>query len=229
MWMSLCAFALHRYRPLRKQRAKAHKPRKPDLRAAPQVDGELAREESHNRRHWKNNEGVQIKWADPEAAQPVENKERRPGHSEGPDACIKAPENIPLSQNGHSESEKDHQVPSQLHDVQIVSEAIFRNDREPGPISKNKLLITINGHLAVSSPWTRSDGWVNCFSGTWGGTMISFSSPRTRFGPRAHTHTKNYGVEKEAPNSLSSWQIWSHIYWLFSLPLLAVIQLEIRN
>lgn len=96
----------------------------------------------------------------------MEDQEQRPGHSEGPDARTKAPENVPLSQNGHSESEKDHPVPSRLHDVQIVSEAIFRNDREPGPISKNKLLITRNGHPAVSSLWTRSDGCVNCFSGT---------------------------------------------------------------
>lgn len=81
----------------------------------------------------------------------MENEKRRPGHSEGPNARAEAPENIPLSQNCHSESEEDHQVPSQLHDVQIVSEAIFRNDREPGPISKSKLLITKNGHQAVSS------------------------------------------------------------------------------
>lgn len=76
----------------------------------------------------------------------MENKKWRPRQLEGPNARTKALEDVPLSQNCHSESEEDHPVPSQLHNVQIVSEVIFRNDREPGPISKNKLLITGNGH-----------------------------------------------------------------------------------
>lgn len=87
----------------------------------------------------------------------MENKKWRPRHPEGLNACAEALENIPLPQNCHSEPEEDHQVPSQLHHVQIISEAIFRNDREPGPISKNKLLITGNGHWAISSQQTRSN------------------------------------------------------------------------
>ena len=165
----LWAFALCRYRTLWKERAEAHWAHEPHLRAASKADGKLAGEESDDRRHWENNEDVQIKWSNPEASQPLENKKWWPRHPQGPDACPKALEDIPLPQNCHSESEEDHQVPSQFHHVQIISEAIFRNDREPGPIIKDKLLITGNGHWAVSSPGTRSNKWVNCFSGAWGG------------------------------------------------------------
>lgn len=190
MWISVWVFALCRYRPVWKQRAAAHGTHKPHLRAASQLDGKLARKESLKRRHWENNEGMQTEWADPEAAQPVENKKWWPRHAEGPNACTKALEDLPLSQNCHSEPEENHQVPSQLYYVQTVSEAVFRNDRKSGSVSKNKLLITGNGHWAVSSRRTRCSAWVNCFSVTCVGvTMISFSSPRTRFGHSAQKET----------------------------------------
>lgn len=88
---------------------------------------------------------MQIKGANSEAAQLMENKKWRPRYSEGLNACTQALENIPFPQNCHSEPKEDHQVPSQFHYVQIVPEAIFRNDRESGSISKNKLLITGSG------------------------------------------------------------------------------------
>lgn len=180
MWASLWAFSSRRYWPMWKQCAAAHRPRKPHLWAASRLDGKLTREENWCRRHWKNKEDMQIQPATPEASQLVENKKWWPRHPERPDARAQAFENIPLSQNCHSQFEENHQVPSQLHNVQIISEAIFRNDRESGPNSKNKLLITRNGHWAVSSQWSRSDGWIDCFSGIWGGTRISFSSPMAK-------------------------------------------------
>lgn len=87
----------------------------------------------------------------------MEDKKWRPGHAQGPAARPKALEDVPLPQDCHSESQEDHPVPSQLHHVQVISEAVFRNDRKPGPVIKDKLLITGSGHGAVSSPWTRSD------------------------------------------------------------------------
>lgn len=71
----------------------------------------------------------------------MEDKKWRPGHPQGPAARPKALEEAPLPQDCHSESEEDHPVPSQLHHVQVISEAIFRNDRKPGPVVKDKLLI----------------------------------------------------------------------------------------
>lgn len=94
---------------------------------------------------------MQTERAAPEATQLMEDQKWRPRHLEGPDVCTQALENIPLSQECHSQSEEDHQVLAQLPHVQIVSEAVFRNDREPGPISENKLLITRNDKEAVSS------------------------------------------------------------------------------
>lgn len=87
----------------------------------------------------------------------MEDQKWRPRHLEGLDVCPQALENTPLSQNGHPQSEEDHQVPAQLHYVQVVSEAVFRNDREPGPVRENKLFVTRNGHCAVSSGWANSD------------------------------------------------------------------------
>lgn len=81
-----------------------------------------------------------------EAAQLVAGQKRRPRHFEGPDVCTQALETIPLPQNCHPQSEEDHQVPAQLQDVQAVSEAVFGNDTEPGPVTtENKLFITRNG------------------------------------------------------------------------------------
>ena len=134
-------FALCRYRPLWKQCAEAYRAHEPHLWAASNLNAKLAREESPDRRHRGNSEDVQIEWADPEAAQP--------GHPQGPDARPEASQDVPLPQNRHTESEENHQVPAQLHHVQTLSEAVFRNDREPGPISKDKLLITGSGPWAV--------------------------------------------------------------------------------
>lgn len=172
-WMSH-VFASFRYQPLWKHRAEAHWTHEPHLWAAFKVDGKLAGEESDDRRHWENSKDMPVKWATPEAAQPLEDKKWRPGHTQGPAARPKALEDVPLPQDCHAESEEDHPVPSQLHHVQVISEAIFRNDRKSGPFIKDKLLITRDGHGAVSSPWTRSNEWVDCFSAAWGGNNDFF-------------------------------------------------------
>lgn len=101
---------------------------------------------------------MQIKRGASKAAQLVEDEERRPGHFEGLDACAQALENLPLPQDCHPQPEEDHPVPPQLHHVQTVPEALSGNDREPGAISKNKLLITGNGQCTVSSQGARSAG-----------------------------------------------------------------------
>lgn len=95
----------------------------------------------------------------------MEDQKWRPRHLKGLDVRPQALENTPLSQNGHPQPEEDHQVPAQLHHVQAVSEAVFRNDREPGPVGEDKLFVTRHGRCAVSSGWANSDGWRRLFLG----------------------------------------------------------------